>query len=77
MYCGNCGKELDKALKFCKYCGNKIEKEEDALERKTYKKRNIGKMLLIIVLLFSLAGICIGKWVWRNIETSYEKSSIN
>jgi len=29
MFCSNCGKEIPNTSNFCKYCGNKVKKEEN------------------------------------------------
>lgn len=59
MYCKNCGKEIDKDSKFCKYCGDNLEivsKEITIIDRKTdrfssikIKKINIEELFQLLI----------------------------
>lgn len=38
MFCKNCGKEIDKDSKFCKYCGTALEEECDEITLIVYNE---------------------------------------
>lgn len=61
MVCDNCGKKIDKAAKFCKSCGCKIETETGTIEGKRmfffpilylykFKKRITASLCLLIIM---------------------------
>jgi len=52
MKCSVCGKDNKKGIKFCKYCGNELIKDE-ILSWKFHLKA-LGIIYLVIIIFFSL-----------------------
>lgn len=43
MFCTNCGKEIPDESQFCKYCGNKISKNEETEQIEKAEKTEIAE----------------------------------
>ena len=40
MYCGNCGREMNRGSKFCGYCGSKAKNAADVIITNRYNRDN-------------------------------------
>ena len=60
MFCGNCGKEMPDSIKFCPYCGTKLNNNlhnlsmHPANDNKDSKNKFYGKVALIIAGIFEI-----------------------
>ena len=60
MFCGNCGKEMPDSIKFCPYCGTKLNNYlhnlsmHPANDNKDSKNKFYGKVALIIAGIFAI-----------------------
>lgn len=60
MFCGNCGKEMPDSIKFCPYCGTKLNNNlhnlsmHPANDNKDSKNKFYGKVALIIAGIFAI-----------------------
>jgi len=57
MFCPNCGKEVEKHEKVCKYCSEIFSKNID--KGKIHKKTSLGVLIGIIVSVIGIALICV------------------
>lgn len=61
MYCNKCGKEIPDTAKFCKYCGNRISKN-NAYNKSNDSSNNRNKIIIVaaIIIVLAIIGIAAG-----------------
>ena len=87
MYCPNCGKELDDNSIFCRYCGVKIDEDENDMENNAQTspvpRWNNTTLIMVIsivvclVIMIILIGVHLGKSSTSYTEDDYNQESSN